>query len=414
VAVACCAAAPARAQDALSGDTLTIEVVTFGRGDQVNSYFGHNAFVVRGPQLTAPLVFNYGMFTFDPDMIPRFLRGRLTFWVGVGDFERAAASYVAENRDVRLRTLNLEPEQRVAIARQLSHDVQPEHSHYLYDHYFDNCSTRVRDVLDRALHGQLRRAWSAPGKFTLRQETQRYTEHDLVTEWLMMFGLNDQVDRPLRQWDEAFLPDELERMLDGASYLSAQGERVSLVASRRDYFLARRPPPPAAASVRWPHALGLGVLLGLGALALAWRARRAFLVAAASFGLCAGALGALSTSLWAFSDHLVAHHNENLFLANPVTLLGGLAGVIAWLGSARAERAMAFIYAALGASTLLLLALHAIVPGFDQDISLTATLLAPINLGLALGSLKLGLRTAGSARAGDPTAASAAGTQLST
>lgn len=168
-----------------SGEQLSISVITFGRGDAVHQYFGHNAFVIEAPSVEQPsaTVFNYGMFTFGPGMIPQFLKGRLHFWVGATELQQTAAQYARANRDVRLLELNLSPTARAAVFARLLHDVRPENREYLYDHYFDNCSTRVRDILDAALHGQLRRAWSVPSQFTLRDQTRRYTQHDPLTEW---------------------------------------------------------------------------------------------------------------------------------------------------------------------------------------------------------------------------------------
>lgn len=396
----CCAAlCPCKlaAQDLPAPEQLKISVITFGRGDQVHQYFGHNAFVVSAPELEAPTVFNYGMFTFGPDMIPSFLKGRLRFWMGATDLERTAAMYESHNRDVRLRELNLEPAAKLAIFKQLLHDARPENREYLYDHYFDNCSTRVRDVLDRALGGQLRRTWSAPSPFTLRQETRRYTQHDVWTEWLMMFGLNGSVDRPQTLWGNAFLPDELEHLLDTTSYRDSRGVRVPLVARKQALFLAQRPGVPGKPATRWPYTLALGLLLGAVPLLLARQARRstrafwrfALAAFATAYGTIAGALGSLLTSLWLFSDHLVSHRNLNLLLANPLTSIAGVLAATAMFRGAHANRAWCRIWELLGVLTLLLLALQAFSIGPQQDVSLTATLLAPANLGLALASRML-------------------------
>src|SRR4051794_32201511 len=64
-------------------DPIRVSVITFGRGGAVHQYFGHNAIVVEGPGVPESSVFNYGMFSFGPDMLPQFLRGRLKFWLGV-------------------------------------------------------------------------------------------------------------------------------------------------------------------------------------------------------------------------------------------------------------------------------------------------------------------------------------------
>jgi hypothetical protein len=378
-------------------DTLTqLSVVTFGRGAQVHQYFGHNAFVVSGPGLASPLVVNYGMFSFGPDMIPQFLRGRLKFWVGTTELDATTATYAAAKRDVRVRDLNLEPSALQVVLEQLQHDLRPENRSYLYDHYKDNCSTRLRDALDRALGGQLRRAWARPSKYTLRAETLRYTQHDPLVAWAMMFGLSDRVDRPLHVWDEAFLPEELERLLDTTSYQDSHGARVALVSARRTLFDAHTKPlvnPPAGS---WLLLLMLGTLIAVLALALAAGVqpgqlgicRICYVALTAAVGISAGLLGSLLVSLWAFSDHIVAYGNENLLLANPLSLIAGIAS-LALVATGRVAGWLRSIWGALALFSMLLLFAHVVSPAFNQDIYWSAALLVPINLGFALASQRV-------------------------
>jgi hypothetical protein len=389
------AASDAHAQPPSSGEQLSISVITFGRGDSVHQYFGHNAFVVEAPgvAIESTTVFNYGMFTFGPGMIQKFLKGRLHFWVGATELQRTAAQYARANRDVRLLELNLSPTARTAIYERLLHDVRPENREYLYDHYFDNCSTRVRDILDAALHGQLRRAWSVPAKFSLRDETRRYTQHDFLTEWSMMFGLSDSVDRPQSRWADAFLPLELETMLETVTYVNDTGQPVPLVASKRTLFAARRPPVPAQPARDWPRLLVFAVGVAAACAGLGWLARtrggvfrRLLLLLAAAYGIVGGLFGSLVFYLATFSDHLVTHGNVNLLLLNPVTLLAGLLALAALARAAWAERALGRVWTALGAASLLLLMIKALPFGVDQDVALTAALLAPLNLGFALAT----------------------------
>jgi hypothetical protein len=391
-----CAFRPVRvaADERTSFDATELSVVTFGRGDHVNEYFGHNAFVLAGPNLPRPVVVNYGMFSFSPGMIQQFLRGRLSFWVGTTDLELTVDAYRASARDVRVRDLNLEPAVVARVLEQLEHDLRPQNRVYLYDHYFDNCSTRLRDVLDRALGGQLRHAWSRPGKFTLREETLRYTQHDPVVAWSMMFGLNDRVDHRLSEWGEAFLPDELERLLDTTSYVDSHGARVPLVKHRRLLFDAGREPVPAEPTRGWPVLLLVGMLIGVCASALGSRMlhggqslhRIGYAAVTALVGIGAGVYGTLLVTLWAFSDHLVAHHNENLLLANPLSLLAGLGSLMLIAPSGRGAQLMCWSWRILAGSSLLLLFAQLCFASFDQDIRWSAALLAPINIGFAFAS----------------------------
>jgi len=393
--------APARAESP-ADDDIKVSVVTFGPGDAVHQYFGHNAIVVEGARVPEPTVFNYGMFSFGPDMLPQFLTGRLKFWLGLSELERTVSQYAAANRDVRLLELNLTPTQRKVVLARLLRDSRPQNREYLYDHYFDNCSTRVRDVLDAALHGQLRRAWSTRAPFTLRQETMRHTQRDPLVEWSMMFALNGSVDRSQTLWADAFLPLQLETLLQYTTYLDENADRIPLVGSVSVLHRAQRAPLPAEPEERWPIALGIGCAIGLVFLLLGERARSMpkpfhalLILGTAIYGCVGGLLGTLVTYLAIFSDHTVTHGNANLLLLNPLTLLAGLLSASELVSSAGSkltqliQRSADAVWFVACASSVTLLALKLAPVGFEQDVAMTTSLLLPINVAIALARIRL-------------------------
>jgi Domain of unknown function (DUF4105) len=388
---------PADVRKQEAEDAPRVSVVTFGVGDAVHQYFGHNALLIEHATLPEPTVFNYGMFTFGPDMLPQFLKGRLKFWLGTSELRRTITQYAAANRDVRQLELNLTPAQRRAVLGRLLRDARPENRSYLYDHYYDNCSTRVRDVLDDALHGQLRQAWSGRARFTLRQDTMRHTQRDLLTEWGMMFGLNASVDRPQSRWNQAFLPLELEALLEYTTYMDEEAARVPLVSKVNVLFRAERAPVPTQIEERWQFLLGCGTLVGLVLVLLGELARRqpkpwrALLLCCVSlYGLVGGLLGSLLVYLSLWSDHAVAHGNINVLLLNPLTLLAGTLSVAELASDSSSalghffQRAADALWFVTCASSLTLLALKLPPVSSEQDISLTASLLIPISVGIAL------------------------------
>ena len=366
-------------------DAPRITLVTFGAGKEVHQYFGHNAVIVAGGDYSEPAVYNYGMFGFGPGMIPKFLRGRLEFWTAALALRPTFTTYRAANRDIRLIPLQLSAAQAKQMAKELERDASPAYRDYLYNHYDNNCSTRVRDVIDHALNGELKRALSGPARFTLRGHTRRYTQQDPLIEWLMMFGLSDSVDQPITQWDETFLPDELERAL-----LRLPEPTRAMLGQLRLVHDAHQPPPPEAPATRWPWYLLLGLF---NAALVIWtglraqrvntsKARWAFAIVHGQLGLLFGFLGSLLLSLW-FTDHIVAHGNENLFMCNPLPLLSSLLTFGLLKQSARIEALLRNLWLTLAASTVLWLAFKTVVPALDQDVSMTATLIAPINLAFA-------------------------------
>jgi hypothetical protein len=391
-------AAPARAASVppwgtgeSRGEDLSIWLVTFSPGDDVPSWWGHGSLVVEDRKLQHSRVYNYGMFSFDDAMLARFAMGRLEFWVGQASVNGTFRFYKSEDRDVRIQELNLTPEQRVTVAKRLADNVLPENRDYLYHHYNDNCVTRLRDMIDVAVGGQLREESKAPGRMTLREHTRRYTAVNAPMSVLLDFMMNDEIDRPVTKWEEAFLPDELEAQVAALQVKGADGQPQSLVAKQWNYYESpTRQRPPAEPPPWGPWILALGVALGGAAVGLAaWERKRGSRAARillglqnVVLGLVLGLPGTALFIMWLVTDHTVVYRNENLFLANPLTLLALPLGVALMWGSAKARARLLKVWDVLAALGVLGVVLK-VLPSFDQDNWRLIALILPISLGMA-------------------------------
>ena len=99
--------------------------------------------------------------------------------------------------------------------------ARPENNTYRYHHYRDNCSTKLRDLLNEATSGQLREIYSTPSQLDYRGHTWRYTEHDPFIHFLLVLWMNDSMEDPIENWHDAFLPSELERLVEATVYRDA-------------------------------------------------------------------------------------------------------------------------------------------------------------------------------------------------
>jgi hypothetical protein len=323
-------------------------------------------------------------------MLARFAMGRLEFWVGDSSVGGTFRFYKSEGRDVHVQELNLSPEQRVRMARLLADNVLPENRNYLYHHYNDNCVTRLRDMIDQGTGGRLREYDRAPARMTLREHTRRYTAVSAPMSVLLDFMMNDEIDRPITRWEEAFLPDELEMQVAALRIPGPDGQPVPLVAKQWNYYESSRARPPAEPPNYGPWVLALGVALGGAALGFAeWERRgggrlpRVLLgLENAVLGLVLGIPGTALLVMWLVTDHTVVYRNENLFLANPLTLLVVPLGIqLAW-GSVKAWARLRVVWLALAALGVLGLLLK-VVPVFNQDNWRLIALIMPISLGFA-------------------------------
>jgi hypothetical protein len=371
------------------GEDLTVFVLTFGPGDHPFFKFGHNAILVqRGEE--SGLVYNFGTFAFEsPSLILKFLRGRFKYWLSVSSMEATFASYVSDNRTIEAQELDLTPAQKWALWQNLRENARPENREYLYDYFRDNCSTRVRDAIDRAVGGRVRQAGQRPAVMTFRADALRMTA-DFFPEYLGLdLGLGRPTDAPITLWDEAFLPERMRDLLRDVRVAGESGGRP-LVKSERTLFAARRPPKPDRPP-NWTLyflAAGLalgGLLAGLGRLGGKHLAARVGLgIAGSLLGFVFGALGLILLCFWLFTDHKAAFANANIFLLAPWSVLLAGYGVGAAMGRPAATRKALWL-AAAAAGFAAIGALAKVLPDLSQDNLALVALLLPVWLGLALG-----------------------------
>src|SRR5690606_16684557 len=183
-----------------------------------------------------------------------------------------ALDYIAQGRAVWVQELDLLPDQARALADFLAWNARPENNQYRYDYYRDNCSTRVRDALDRddVLGGRIaQHLRGQPTGTTYRWHTRRLTRVDLPLYAGLYAVLGQPVDEPIDAWEETFLPLKLMERLREVEIVDTAGNARPLV--RREYELYPANPstealvriePESPPRTFWFGALMLGVFLG--------------------------------------------------------------------------------------------------------------------------------------------------------
>ena len=366
--------------------------MTMGVGKEVWERFGHNAILVEDHARGTAQAYNYGMFDFrQHNFLLRFVQGRMLYWMQGFDLGLTLQIYRQANRSVWVQELNLTPAERATLRDFLEWNERPENRFYRYDYYRDNCSTRVRDALDRVLGGRIRVATdSIETDHTYRFHTSRLIGSDLPLYTGLLLALGQPADHRLTAWEEMFLPLELRQWVRHVTVVDDSGRVVPLVKDERTLFASTMPAPPAAPPARVPGYLAAGVALGSG---LWWvgrrapgspRARRGFAWLAGGWGLVVGFAGALLGGLWAFTDHTVAYRNENLFQANLLLLPLAVVAPAAARGAEWARRPAVALAALMAAGSVAGLALK-VLPAFCQHNAEILALAVPANFGLALG-----------------------------
>lgn len=366
---------------------VTAYLVTFGPGEQYWERFGHNAIWIRDPANRIDVMFDYGRFDFDSEsFLLRFVQGRMLYSIGTGSGQETVDAYVARDRTAWLQELNLTAEQLVELRDFLIWNAQPENRAYRYHYYLDNCSTRLRDALDRVLDGRVREQFDEIPGTTFRFQTQRLTAYNIPYYTGLLIGLAQPVDRPVTAWGDAYVPMLLRDHIRAVTVTDEQGRAVPLVKSEQLIYQSTATPPLDAppAWFIW-YLVGGAIIAGVVAM-LARTTRRmgrvGFAVASTAWMLLIGVGGIVLAALWMFTDHNTSYWNENLFFLTPIA-----APLIVLLPAALMRKQWAmkptvWLVIAVGASSVLGVLLK-VLPAFYQVNAQLIALFLPVNLTIA-------------------------------
>jgi hypothetical protein len=315
--IAACGTAIAASGQALS-PTAKISLLTCGAGEELYSAFGHSAVRVCDPSQQLDLVFNYGTFDFNaPGFYTDFVRGKLNYMLHVTRFDYFLFAYEAEQRWVFEQVFDFTPEQQQRVFAFLANNSLPENKYYLYDFLFDNCTTRIRDLLETECRGELvfpAQPLDPPPAFRALLEPSLRT-----MPWSKLgidILLGSRTDRTATPREYQFLPAFFSEAVGGA-VLNGQ----PAVAESGYLF---RPVLPPLHKTPWftPATLFIALLLAVGIATWAKLPLRGF---DAAWFMLLGVFGLFLVFMWAGTDHYVTKANFNLLWAFPAHVLAGAA-----------------------------------------------------------------------------------------
>src|SRR5689334_13168523 len=182
-----------------------------GIGALIWERHGHIALCLRYREASRDRCYNYGTAEFHKplSMTWGFFRGTRSFWVAPQSPEELLWIYKHADRTVWVQPLPLTPEQKKQIRTKLESDILEEHKYYAYDHFLDNCTTRVRDVLDDATGGALRSMTEPAGDKTFRDYARDGFFGMRIPLLITDLAMGRSTDRVPTYWERMFLPQYL-------------------------------------------------------------------------------------------------------------------------------------------------------------------------------------------------------------
>jgi len=296
-----------------------ISIITCGPGEELYSSFGHSAFRVKDPALKLDLAYNYGTFDFNkPNFYINFAQGKLLYQLSVSYFEDFVYNYKVEERCVKEQVLNLTPDEKNELFKFLNINAKPENKEYLYDFFFDNCSTKIRDVLEEVLNKNIQFNYShIKEKYTFRELIQMNLDANSWGSLGIDLGLGSKIDRKATPYEYMFLPDHVMYAFDNATYTNKPmvKETNTLVSSNKNF----KQKGSFLSSPGFLFSL-LMLIIGFATYSDYKKNKRSKWLDFTLFFIT-GLIGIFILLLWFATDHTMTKYNFNFLWAFPLNII---------------------------------------------------------------------------------------------
>lgn len=310
------------AQQLSLSEGAEISILTIGPGSSLNDAFGHNAFRVQDPATGTDIIYDYGRYDFEtPNFYLKFAQGKLLYEMGSNNFLPFLNHYKNQNRWVKEQVLDLRPEEKTELFKFLRNNVRPENKKYKYDFFYDNCATRIRDVLTASLNEKVNYTSDFVSETkTFRELIQQNVYANSWGSLGMDAAIGSVTDVEATPWQYQFLPQYVFKAAATAT-LERNGTTVPLV--KESKVLYQHTSVQAHPSFFMSPLFVFG-LIGILIIWITYRdkktqSRSRFLDSVIFF--VTGLIGVFLLLLWFATDHSATQNNYNVLWAFPFSLL---------------------------------------------------------------------------------------------
>lgn len=316
-------------------DSVHISLITCSPHDEVYSLYGHSGLRVEDRRTGQDVVVNYGMFSFGkPFFVLRFVMGLTDYEVWPVPYERFMAEYEYYGCEVTQQELNLQPEEKKQLMQALAKNCTPEERVYRYNFLYNNCTTRVRDIVCENINGKVAYNLSVPDGLTLRHMLAWQTAGHEWAELGNDLILGMKADRIVSLSEMQFLPHIMLQSLDSASIMRKGEHAQPLVLEKR--ILAKATPETVdadsnmqsvekqIADIMSPNVCSIILLSIVSILTYVERKRRKYYWPMDALLLILTGLGGIILTAMLFSQHPTVNENIQLLVLNPLTLVFGV------------------------------------------------------------------------------------------
>lgn len=304
-------------------DSIQISLLTCGPGEEVYSLYGHTAIRFHDLKNNQDLVINYGMFSFSQRFfIIRFVFGLTDYEMGIMPFDAFMEEYESEGRWVKEQVLNIPLQDKMKIAMAIENNYLPENKTYRYNYFYDNCTTRARDILIKNISENVEVKDNQSVKSSYRKEIHKWNTNHCWARWGNDLLLGVNADRSIDRKEQQFLPDNLSKDWKTATIKYTDGKVYPFI-SQEHYLIGKTLSTKDSAqnsNIFNPYTLIGAIILVI--LLASWKKTShplPYKIVMFCVWLTTGLCGIIITAM-IFSQHPTVSLNFQILLLNPLNL----------------------------------------------------------------------------------------------
>lgn len=301
-------------------ENAEISVLTVGSGFSLNDAFGHSAFRVKDTTKGLDIVYGYGEYDFDaPNFYLKFIQGKLDYLISKTEFSTFYRAYQYYNRSILEQVLNLNTQQQQELFNVLKTNYKPENRRYLYDFFYNNCATKIKDVVNTVTYNTIQ--FNTPLHYqekTFRTLIQNNLNRNSWGSFGIDLALGAVIDQKATPEEHMFLPENIYIFFKEAKFSET---KKPLVKKNKVLFSAKNQNLNSSFFTTPIFVLSLLSLFIILITFNDFKTQTRTVVLDIFIFTSTGLAGVILLFLWFGTNHGATHNNYNLLWANPLNLI---------------------------------------------------------------------------------------------
>jgi hypothetical protein len=303
-----------------SNDTLAY-LLTCGPGTETYSIYGHSALRIVIPEKHSDTVYNWGVFDFStPNFVWKFAKGRLDYLLIDESLHGFLQEYFLDHRYVYSQKINIDQVETRKLVSLINENLKPENIKYRYDFFYDDCSTRIRDLLEKSIGQKLIYPPAETGKIpTFRDMVGKYQHSYPWYKFGVDLIMGSTSDKKAVFRDRMFLPIDMKDELS-KSVIQRSEKRIPLL-QNPEVLLDFDAPVTKERFFRAPPFVFTAIIIIIMILAALIKSRRIIRVIDIIIYSVFSILSILMIFFNFFTDHKQMKWNLNIIWLNPLIIV---------------------------------------------------------------------------------------------